>query len=594
MFFALFLASAAVGQAAAPPSTDAPPPAPQYTQLVVVALPQPGLEDPLAEPPLVKPAPPPKGPSLEIETPVAAPPRVLFDGNLVLNNEVYAAVLDIPPDEPITAATALEAREKLTQFLHRAGYELAAVEAVAIDGMLLLAIDEGRLDKMILRGQGSLKTVQLKLAVSLPYNVFNRPYLERMLTDAEHNHKVQALSYQLVPTSKVEHFGFQIEDFVDIPTLAGVPIIAPRSAYELHVFLKPRIWNPGLAVNANLSGADGLRLGLDYKGEQALMSNDRYRAGFQIGGKMRSRIVDDSSYWVMSRAIADAQWMANPLGSTNWRPTLQIGSDLVVRQRKDFGIERLFYVRSFGAFAFTWQRTARFVGSFGVGAEHQDVRDVRETPNNPVEIDPSLERLSRWQPMVIGSFEFTFNTEEVRRDRRHTLELTTRQYPNKLRVGFGTTMIKYHKLWELGWHDLVVTSRSSWLWGEVILPEEEPIGGGYVRGVFGEEFYAHEAVNLGMEFRYSISRDLYKLCIFHDGVAFGDLRGAADVRSLGATRGRGQGVRFANSFGVGLHALLADSFQLGLYYARGFVEDDEVKSGYRQDSGLALTLKQAY
>src|SRR5262249_2977496 len=150
--------------------------------------------------------------------------------------------------------------------------------------------------------------------------------------------------------SKVEHFGFQLEDLVDLDSLVGVPVIPPRSAYELHVFLKPRIWNPGMSINAALSGTDGLRLGLDYKGEGLFHSQDRWRAGAQVGGKLRKHIVDDSGYLALTRAIGDIQWMAPPIAHGHWRPTFQLRSDLVTRQRRDLELESYTYVRSNAAF----------------------------------------------------------------------------------------------------------------------------------------------------------------------------------------------------------------------------------------------------
>ena len=110
-------------------------------------------------------------------------PRLLdIEGNLVLVDEVYLAALDLPATTEVTdPAAASDVERQLTSFLRRAGYALATVEAEAVERPHPGDIDEGRLSAH--RDQRARRRVLAGRAiqVDLPYGVFNRPQLERML-----------------------------------------------------------------------------------------------------------------------------------------------------------------------------------------------------------------------------------------------------------------------------------------------------------------------------------------------------------------------------------------------------------------------------
>src|SRR5579872_6172904 len=68
-------------------------------------------------------------------------------GNQVLPDEVYLAVLSLPPDAIADNATAAWVHDQILGFLIRAGYELAQVRVTATNGGLDVDIDEGQLEK---------------------------------------------------------------------------------------------------------------------------------------------------------------------------------------------------------------------------------------------------------------------------------------------------------------------------------------------------------------------------------------------------------------------------------------------------------------
>jgi hypothetical protein len=498
-------------------------------------------------------------------------PPVVFSGNLVLNDEVYLAILDLPPGFVADKQGAAQVREVLLTFLHRAGYELARVETAVEGDRILVDIDEGRVEKIILRGQGSLRTVQLLIGLSIPHNVFNRPYLERQLASLRKQNSVEVENFELVRTSEVRHLGPQVEDLGpivdDLGKFVGHPLIPPRADYELHIVFRRREWAEGLGLVGGLSGVDGLRVGLAYKEEDLFMPGDRWGAAAQAGAKVRSRIADERAYPALTRATAEMQWYT-PRMRFGLRPLISARGDLSSRQRPDVGLESYIATRLQLVVGLSYEFFRGATVALGLGAEELDVFQLRGVEG--LDLAPGVEKDSTLRPYLNGTAQLVFDADEIRRDRRHELEVAGRHYPGRVGRSYGITTLRYQKVFEVGWHDVWVTSRGAYLWGNVPFIEEQPVGGQHVRGVFDERFYARRVASAGLETRFSLTRDVYKVGGFADIAVFGELD-----RPTGAER-----ARIVGSFGPSFHVLIADAFQLDLYYGFGIADRGEVERGF--------------
>lgn len=513
------------------------------------------------------------------EAPVDPRDSIVFNGNAVLIDEVYLAALDLPPDFSPDREGADLVRTRILSFLQRAGYELARVETAVDDGRILVDIDEGRVEKIVLRGQGSLRTVLVLLGLSLPHNVFNRPYLERQLAAMRVESGMELERYELVPTSEKPHLGPQVEHLGsivdDLGRFVGHPLIPRRAEYELHILFRHREWATGPGLVAGLSGVDGLRLGLEYRGEDLLFDSDRWGAGAQLGTKIRSRISNGHAYLALTRAIAELQWFTPQLGA-GLRPMLSARGELSSRQRPDIGLESYLATRLQLAAALSYEFFRGTTLTLGLGAEKLDIFDL-ERVNGGSDI-AGVEPSSTLRPYLSATAQIIFNPDKLRRDRRHELELTGRHFPREKERSYGGATYRYQWVAEIGWHDLWLTSRGAYLWGSVPFIEEQPVGGLHVRGVFDERFYARRVASGGLEARFSLTRDVYKVGVFADVAVFGErdrLAGTEQPRVVG-------------SVGPSFHALIADVFQLDISYGIGLAGRGEAERGF------TVALKQAF
>ncbi len=517
--------------------------------------------------------------SVDAKEPARRRGPLIFSGNIVLNDEVYLAILDLPADFVPNKEGAALVRSRLLSFLHRAGYGLARVETAVDRDRILVDIDEGRVEKVILRGQGSVRTVQVLLSLSLPFNVFNRPYLERQLATLREQNGIDVERFELVATDEVKHLGPQVEALPtiidDLGRFVGHPLIPPRADYELHIVFRRREWPAGLGLVAGLSGVDGLRLGVEYREEDLWFKGDRWGAGGQFGTKIRTHISDEHAYLALTRAAGELQWFTPRLG-LGLRPTVLVRFELTSRQRPDIGLESYYATRAQVLVALSYDVFRGATVTLGGGAEQLNIFSLRpvEGSGPTAGLGPS----SMLRPYLSGTAQLVFDVDEIRRDRRHELEVTGRHYPGSTIRGYGLTSFRYQKLFEVGWHDVLLTSRGHSLWGTQPFIEEQPVGDQLVRGVFGTRFYVRRAVGTGFDGRFSLIRDIYKVGGFADVAVFGELDRAAGTEKA----------RVIASLGPSFHVLIADAFQLDMYYSIGFAGRGEAERGF------SASLRQAF
>ncbi len=505
-------------------------------------------------------------------------PPVVFHGNGVLQDEVYLAFLRLPETAKADPATAASIRGQLTEFLHQIGYELAVVEVAVGNDELHVFLDEGLLGKIILRGQAGLETVEARIALDLPHKVFNRPQLERQIAHLKEQFNLSVDHWELVSSGQVEHVGPQLANLWVLDELGqffGHRLIPPHGRYDLQITLHRDEWRRGLGIGAGLDGADGALGNLDYKGSGLLLAADRWIGRLELGTKLRSPLAGGDPYLALTRGLGEMNWRAPALALT-LRPGLDLSVRYSSHQRPDLPLESYRLMRMRGLFSVHGEPRTGMDLWLGAGMERLNVFDL--IPAGAAPVPPGVNPVGSTHPVFQAGADFVFDPDQIRADRRHELHLEALHYPGWGGERYGVTHWDYQKVFELGWHDLWVTSSGRFLWGQAPFVEESSVGGSYVRGVFADRFYSPRAGGLRLEGRFSLVRDIYKLAVFHDAGLFEDL-----------DRGKGlANARFVDSFGVGLCALVADAFQLDVYYALGFAGRSQF------DRGLSLSLRQAF
>src|SRR5258708_38654393 len=78
---------------------------------------------------------------------------LVFRGNVVLTDEVYLYLLDLPANSKATEALADEVEGRIARFLRLCDYHLATVSATVKDAQIIVDIDDGPADRIVFLGE---------------------------------------------------------------------------------------------------------------------------------------------------------------------------------------------------------------------------------------------------------------------------------------------------------------------------------------------------------------------------------------------------------------------------------------------------------
>jgi hypothetical protein len=499
-----------------------------------------------------------------------------FHGNVLFNDFVYRSVLQLPKDARPTIETARLVVKRIARFLHDAGYVLATVRAHVVEDRIHIDVQEGQLDKVIFLGSGAFETLRLKLELSLPQNVFNRPLLEQQLQQIAHRSQLTDFAFELVP---VAGFNTALPQLDELEALQALPFVRPGRPYELHIFVQPTAWGTGLSPDVYIGGIEGVGIGAHYQGKQLLFLDDRWELRGRIGATTRTHLETGESRPVLTRVAAQTRWYAPPLIGEGFRPSFGGGIDLWSQQRADLNLDdykQATLAVSLGARDVV---APQLSFSFLAGIERRILFDVSSVGVPSVQVQSAPAAQTR--PYLQTTISLTLNPDELRRDRRWLTDLDVRLYgPSAAdRPATLKLMLEHQRMWTLGWNELWVNAKGTLLSGDVLYADEQSIGA-HLRGPFSSTVFARRLASVGFEFRYSLLRDLFKVGLFTDGVIFGDID--RNVPSGPET------LRGAIDAGMGAHVLVFDEFQVDAYFGYGWLTDG------RRDNGIAIAIRQAF
>ena len=529
------------------------------------------------------PPPPPTPAPASAENSPLPLPKLVFAGNRVLTEGVYLAVLKLGDYYKADAETAAYIERTIAKFLRQAGYELSSVHVVAHDNQIDIGINEGRLEKVVYRGRLTFQTLRFTFAIEIPHEVFNRPMLEAQVDALAKDFGLGKVWFVLVPTAALTHIGPQLEK---LPEIKGIELLHEREPWELHFFFAESEWGLGTWADIRTSYADGLELMLTYQRKDWLFNDDRLQFRVSGGAGVKRKLLDDSYYVGFSRTALEARWYSPKLVG-DIRPFVWLKNEFLSRQRRDLGIEDYLTATVSGAIHLEHEARPGWHLSVGGGVQWRRIfglvpglKHLDQCPVEPCyrEVPDSVQPRPRGDvgPAIFGPYServrgfFEFNAELIfdpsnnRSDRRHQLVVEAALYrqltlPNVAVTNpwYGYTHYRYQQLTPFGWHDLWFRSRGRVLIADVNFHDEDSVGE-YTHGVFGDLFVRH-AVNATAEFRFSLTRDIFKVSIFHEVFVFGELDRANGAESP----------RIGTAIGPGFHLLIEGLFQLDFFGSFG-------------------------
>jgi hypothetical protein len=505
---------------------------------------------------------------------------VRFEGNLVLPNEVYAAVLQLPPDARAEPETAAAVKKQLHEFLLRSGYELAQVEVTIVDDGLLVRIDEGQLERLVFRGRVTLQMVRFRLALDLPQNVFNRPLLEREVAKRAREFGLDEPQWALVPSLEPPHTGLQLQTSSTL-VVGGRPLIRAAQPWELHFRFGERGWSTGLGIDLRSSWLNGVELGANYQG--GTVAGHRWRAALSGGLGLRRDLPRRNIYITPTRAHAELIWFTPGFDAeSTTRAVVELNGEYFVRQRRDFGLENYSAARTDLTVGLAARPNSLVNARLSAGVQY--FRLMQFTAGEGATIPSRVQLTAEVDPWRVWAFgeaklELTFFDGGNRSDHRHALLLSSRVSANLTRANqplFFQARFAWQFVVPIGWHELWFNASGLWLSGDVPFPYEDVMGQ-HLPAVFSD-VWLRKVLGASVGFRYSLLRDQLKVGLFAKGLAYGEEKYELDTSIPRAGVGAGPS----------MHLLIFDLFQLDLFV------DVAVLSNGRVGAGVLVWLNKVF
>ena len=524
------------------------------------------------------------GPLVDESAATAAPgppPAMSFDGNVVLPNEVYQTVLRLAATATSSVPVGLDeaaafVEEHLTRFLRDSGYLLATVHAERDPrGGLRVQIDEGRLDRVIVVGQGVVRTLQVQLNLDLPQNVFNRFVLERQLADLVRARDLDEATYEVVPMEKIDHVGIQFEPSNLL--LGGSPALQPGSPHELRIRLQQPQWRTGFGQGIGFQSPDGFHISGSYRDSAIFLDDDRWFSELQIAFRSFEALFSSNDRVGFSRLQSINRWYGAALMNGYVRPSIEIDLQLQSRFRGDLMIDQYRFAplsASLDASIEPWRGLEVVAGG---GIQYRSLFNVE--PESDVVLEVRTEERTI-RAFLEAEAIWSFEPDLLRQDRQDTLHLAATYFSGSSDNfnSFARFLARYDQNFLIGYDELWFEIDGALLVGDVPFYDEVALGDGFVRLGYSGEFFTRKAASITAEYRLSLSRQFFKVSIFNDAAIFEQLQANRNSEMI----------QFTDTVGMGLHFLVLNTFQVNFYVGVGFVPELAPKPG------VSLQVKQAF
>ncbi|MGF1508837.1 MAG: hypothetical protein ACFB9M_04955 [Myxococcota bacterium] len=503
----------------------------------------------------------------------ATPGQLPLDiiGNEVLAESVYRREARIPPGAEPTKALAADVESRIRSFLKASGYDLAEVAVRVRGDGLEVAVDEGKLDKIIFPGQDAVRAVGMNFFLDLPKNIFNRRILEQQIPVLERQFSVKVIRYDIRRRPPEKNRALSFSNLTGIDRLVVFP---ERSRHELFIFAEQGELRPGFHLQAKAQGPDGLTTSFVFRLESVFAPDDRLELFPEVGLRIQDAIEDGEGRRFLSRAGVSARWLSPPLSRFRLRPYIWPRGYFLSRQRRDLDVSRYDFLVAEPTVGVSIPFARWIEMSVGTGVQYRNLTGIRVADMAPSRVDPVNEA----RAVVDLGFSGYLGPDHLRLDRRHRFQASARLITAFDGTSILRSKIGYVKTFLLGRDDLRFRFDVESLFGTIVFTDEIRVGD-HLRGLFGDSFYTERIASVRFDYFVPVFKEILRLGIYHDGTIFEGV----DRDTLRTF------TRVANSFGPGAQTLLFDAFKVSVYGSVGFMSADGPT-----DVGAVLEISQIF
>ncbi|NJK90329.1 MAG: hypothetical protein HC923_13725 [Myxococcales bacterium] len=447
------------------------------------------------------------------------------------------------------------------------GYVLAKVRARAEDGELLLIVDEGTLERVVVRSESAMTSTLIHVVIDPSHKVFNLYEIRRQMEEANERLGLDLIGFEAV---RLADDGSESPlSLSNIETLGGLVEISPRGRYELRIHVLERFMSEGFGVGIEATGPDGLITEVRYRQADVFSRDDRVLVWSELGLRI-DEIFSSSGRPIPSRAGLGLGYLSPSLGG----PRIRIlATELYLnRQRPDLDDSTYDLLQTEAAAGLWWAPFRYAEIALEGGLQYRTIIDEDGPDDVPSPTTTDIARMfvqlelsSRW-----------FIPESGRLDHSLAAQLAFRQYVAP-RPTSEISLFVEQGFPFAGYSEIRLEGTAMALFGSFGLLDERRLSD-FFRGLYGDEIYTNSLAMVSSEIFLSLERERLRASWLVDGVVFQPSSFAFDDPRT----------RLGVVTGLGLHAMVLETFQASIYGVVGVVEDEPV------DLGVNLSLARMF
>ncbi len=480
--------------------------------------------------------------------------KIRIFGNKILGTDKINGILGFENREISRNEMELALR-KLEKYYVSNGYDLVDISYLFLMDEWYIFINEGRIGKIIIKGESALNTILLKNAFVFRENIFNSFEIRNIIEGIRKNYGFKRIQYRLLPVDrdKKSLLGFTEKISGIIRTESAESYIEPE--FDLLVLVKKKEWGDGFGGFITYNSF-GLVSGLSYSDSSLLTSGDRFRAVLKGGINSRGDIDTGEQEIVFTIGSLDLVYYPSFLRFRYFKPSIESVTSDTSFQRADILLnEYRIFSQDFSLFA-GFELKKNMILSYGFGEEFILTHGF----DYSVKSDRKISEIRLFRSYLSLTLNYLILEPSLRTDFQENLKTRVRYYipsDNKSHWLFSSD---YTKSILFGYDYMKIAAGFKSLTGDVPFFDEFSVAYSSFKSSFSDSYYARDALYTGLEYDFSLYRDIFHLGLFTDFTMF-------NYRSQEKEKMYWLGALDA---GCGLRFLLYDMFLLKADYAYAY------------------------
>lgn len=437
--------------------------------------------------------------------------KVRVFGNKIFSVEKLLEIGKLSNKTTISSKDMYEALNRIEKFYLSKGYELVEITYLFLMGEWYVFINEGRIGKIIIKGENTINTLVLKNVFVLRENIFNSIELKALIESVKKNYGFQRIQYRLLPVDKDKKTRFDFAERITGFVRSESEQFYIEPSYDLLIIVKKKEWGDGIGgfIDYNSFGLVG---GISYTDSSLITSGDRFKGVLKGGINYRTNLDDKKSNLVFTLGALDINYFPSFMKLRYFKPNIELIISDTSYMRGDIPLnEYRIFSGDISVFA-GFELKKQLILSYGFGEEYLFTHDFDYVESDKAKID----EIRLFRSYMSLTLNYLIDEPSLRTDLQNRLKTRVRYYIPADNQSHWLFSIDYNKNLIFGYDYLKFVTGLKLLTGDIPFFDEFSIAYSSFKASFSDSYYARDSFYLSFEYDLSIYKDILHLATFLD------------------------------------------------------------------------------